>query len=135
MGQYMDLHEAVYSIFGAPEWVSENITTIPLNFAGTTNAAEYIRVSVLTEGRGVNMVSNTGTVIIDIFSASGLGLKRTNQIADKLDQYLRNRMKMTATHNVQFSNSSMSYMGPCRDNNALHRSMYSIPFNYFGVTN
>lgn len=134
MGKNTEIYSKVYSVFATPEWVAENIKTIPANFAGETGATEYVRISILLSDGVVNRKSGTGVLNIDIFSEAGLGMKATNAIADTLDDYLESKTMPANGINIQFGQSSSSPMGPCRDNNALYRTIYSISFNYYGVT-
>lgn len=136
MGKYTDISDSVYSIFASPTWSLERITTIPSNFAGSVGVSDYIRVSVLINGDNrTNRVSGSGILMIDIFTAAGLGMKVTNDIADRLDVYLENRTITSNGISSQFKQSSTDDMGLCKDNSSLHRSTYSLPFNYYGVTN
>lgn len=135
MGKYNKIHTNAYSVFDSAEWKAEGIKTIPSNYEGNVNAAEYIRVTFVATGGRTDRVSGQGIANIDIFTASGKGLKATNDIADKLDVYLETKMITINGFSIQFSNSAINYAGLCKDNPSLHRAIYSVPFNYYGVLN
>jgi len=134
MGKYENLEKDVFSIFGSTLWKNENIKTFPVNFIELNPGNEFIRVSVIPSGNGINLTSISGVLIIDIFTSAGNGPRRTSLIADKLDSYLVGKSVSTITGNsTQLNKSSLSYVGLDTVNSALYRATYSIPFNYFGV--
>jgi len=134
MGKYENLEKDVFSIFGSTLWKNENIKTFPVNFIELSPGTEFVRVSVIPSGNGINLTSISGVLIIDIFTSAGNGPRRTSLIADKLDSYLVGKSVSTITGNsTQFKNSALSYVGLDTVNSALYRATYSIPFNYFGV--
>ena len=134
MAKYSNLLIDVNSIFAASSWTAENIKTFPDNFIKMDAGNEFIRVSVVPSGLGINVRSVSGVMIIDIFAPSGNGPKRSLAIADKLDLYLSGKSVTARTGvRVQFGGSSLSPLGTDRDNPALYRVTYTIPFNYFEV--
>jgi len=134
MGKYENLEKDVFSIFGSTSWKNENIKTFPVNFIELTPGTEFVRVSVIPSGNGINLTSISGVLIIDIFTSAGNGPRRTSLIADKLDSYLVGKSVSTVSGNsTQFNKSALAYVGLDTVNSALYRATYSIPFNYFGV--
>jgi len=134
MGKYENLEKDVFSIFGSTSWKNENIKTFPVNFIELTPGTEFVRVSVIPSGNGINLTSISGVLIIDIFTSAGNGPRRTSLIADKLDSYLVGKSVSTVSGNsTQFNKSALAYLGLDIVNSALYRATYSIPFNYFGV--
>lgn len=134
MGKYTNLESDIFSIFSSSSWKAEKISTYPNNFVVTGNLKEFIRVSIIPSGQGVNRLSVSGVLIIDIFTAAGDGTRKTSLIADTLDQYLVGSVLTTEMGRAtQFANSSLSPIGFDKDNPALFRSSYTIPFNFFGV--
>jgi hypothetical protein len=134
MGKFIDLQTDIFSIFDSVAWKAENIKTFPVNFVSVSTGNEFIRVSIIANGAGLNIKSVSGVFIVDIFTSAGNGPKPTSLIADKLDQYLVGKSVSTQSGAVtQFLNSSLDYRGVDKDNPALFRSTYTIPFNYFGV--
>ena len=134
MGKYENLEKDVFSIFASTLWKNENIKTFPVNFIELTPGTEFVRVSVIPSGNGINLTSISGVLIIDIFTSAGNGPRKTSLIADKLDSYLVGKSVSTVSgNNTQFNKSSLSYIGLDTVNSALYRATYSIPFNYFGV--
>lgn len=144
MGKYLTLYTAIYSIFATVEWTGNSIKTYPSDFTETAADNEFIRISVIPGGFGVNRRSISGIMIVDIFTASGFGPKRYLEIADILDSFLENKTLTVSTGVVvQFENSSMGKTrvdshGRDVDNSdasnpSLVRTQYLIPFNYNGV--
>jgi hypothetical protein len=134
MGKFKNLQDDVYSIFGSNAWKAENIKTFPANFTSTNQGNEFIRISVVAGNSSVNLQSVSGLLIIDIFTSAGDGSARTALIADKLDQYLVGKSIKTVEGTLtQFLSSTLQPRGNDAVNPALYRSVYSIPFNYYGV--
>lgn len=132
MSKYQALNKDVFSIFGSVAWKALNIKTFPDNHKA--DAAEYIRISILPNGAGINLSSISGILIIDIFTSAGAGPRRASFIADSLDSFLVGKSVETSEgHVTQFINSAFMPRGLDRDNPTLYRSSYTIPFNYFGV--
>lgn len=134
MGRFEDTQKAVFSVFGSPAWVTEDIQTVPQDVALTSLGNEFVRVSVVASGLSVNSLSVSGVVIADIFTAAGKGPTRAMQIADALDRHLLDKLvPISPTRSVQFRQSTLSPRGTDGDNNTLSRSQYTVPFNMFGV--
>jgi hypothetical protein len=134
MSKYEDLLKDIFSVFDSAAWKAENIKTYPSNFLAVNAGSEFIRVSIIPGGRGLNVVSVSGVLIIDIFTATGNGPKRAFVIADKLDAYLAAKsLKTDLNASLQFSGSSLGLQAVDPDNPALSRVVYTLPFNYFGV--
>jgi hypothetical protein len=132
MSKYIDIVDNVYKIFATPTWKAEKIATFPSNLDGS--GEEFIRVSVIPSGGGVNLNSGSGVVLIDIFTAAGKGPKRAMSIADILDSYLVGKSLSTQVGaTTQFSQSSVQPFGADPVNPSLYRVQYSISFNYFEV--
>jgi hypothetical protein len=132
MGKYEALEKDVFAIFGTPEWEAEGIATYPSDFTAATGD-EFIRVSIIPSGRGLNPVSASGQIIIEIYIAAGNGPSRASKIADFLDRYLVGASKVISGKCTQLFDSSMAPAGKDRDNPALSRYNYTIPFKHFGV--
>lgn len=134
MGKYNDLLEDVFSVFNSNAWKAENIKTFPNNFVAVNPGNEFIRVSIISSGSGINLKSVSGVFIVDIFTSAGNGPKQASLIADKLDLYLGGKSLSTHSQSVtQFTTSTLDFRGVDRDNPSLYRSVYTIPFNFFKV--
>jgi hypothetical protein len=134
MGKYTSLETNVFSIFASNIWKSEKINTYPNNFVVTKNSGEFIRVTIIPSGKGINLISTSGILIIDIFTLAGEGTKKASLIADKLDDYLVGKSIITLEkYATQFNGSSLSFSGIDKDNTSLFRSNYTIPFNFYGA--
>jgi len=134
MGKYENLQKDVFSVFADDAWVAEGIKTYPANVQATDTGDEFVRVSIIPSGFGINLKSVSGVVIIDIFISAGKGPNRASLIADKLDLYLVGKSLSTQADAVtQFRHSVMAYDGLDTDNKTLFRSTYTIQFSYFGV--
>jgi hypothetical protein len=133
MGKYTDLEKDVYSVFSSNEWKAEEIKTFPTNFVvmNTTND-EFIRVSVIPSGKPINRYSLAGILIIEIFIAAGSGTRRAMIIADTLDSYLVDQSKKTSAGVTQFGISSLAHNGPDKALPVIHKSTYTINFNFYG---
>ena len=134
MGKYTSLQNDIFSIFNTDLWIAENIKVWPDNAVPVGNTGEFLRLSVIPSGDGINMTSVSGVLIVDIFTAAGNGPNRASLLADKLDLYLVGQSIVTGVNRTQFSASALEYIGRDSDNKSLFRSVYSIPFNYFGVS-
>jgi hypothetical protein len=133
MNKYSKLQSNIFSVFSSEAWKAEGLKTFPDNLAIIDPGSEFIRVSILPGNVGININSVSGVLIVDIFTSAGSGPNKTTTIADKLDRYLVGKTLSVNTSSVQFSNSTMQPRGLDRDNPSLHRSIYTIPFNYFEV--
>lgn len=134
MGKYLDIQNDIFSIFNSTAWKAENIKTYPSNFIAVNSGNEFVRVSIIPSGVGVNLKSVSGVLIIDIFTPAGNGPKAAALIADKLDTYLVGKSLTTGIGSVtQLKSSALQLLGNDKDNSALYRSNYTIPFNYFGA--
>jgi hypothetical protein len=134
MGKYAGIETDIFSVFANNLWKAENIKTLPSNFLGVNVGTEYIRVNVVTGGPGINLKSASGVLMIDIFTPAGSGTRRPSLIADKLDQYFSGKSFNTTSGAVtQLFGSTLQHRGVDKDSSALHRSIYAIPFNYYGT--
>jgi hypothetical protein len=135
VSKYATLESDVFSVFGGAPWKAEKINTYPSNFVPDDAGAEFIRVSIVPSGAGLNLRSASGLMIVDIFTEAGMGPSRASLIADKLDQFLVGKSLSTQPGRVtQFGNSALGHSGADRDNPALHRSRYSVQFNHYGAS-
>jgi hypothetical protein len=133
MGKYLNVDSRIYGIFSSAGWMVENIKTYPSNYVAGPGSSEFIRVTIIPSGSGINLRSVSGVVIVDIFVEAGKGPKRVSTVADKLDTYMSGKSISTAGINVQLGSSSLSLDGIDPDDAALFRATYTIPFNYFEV--
>jgi|SaaInl4_135m_RNA_FD_contig_123_9438_length_7068_multi_5_in_2_out_0_2 hypothetical protein len=134
MGKYVDTRTDIFSVFALETWIAEGINTYPDNFIAVSPGNEFLRVSVIPNGEGLNASSTSGILIIDIFTEFGNGPSRTFVIADLLDTYLSRKSVTAASGYVtQFTDSVLDIAGKDADNASLFRATYTIPFSYFGV--
>lgn len=133
MGKFAALIDSVYSVFAQDTWKAENIKTFPVNFIPVEPGKEYLRMDVIPSSVGVNLKSSSGVLMIDLFVPAGGGLKRTSEIADKLDEYLVGKQIDVAGGRLQCSRSTLSRGKVDSENPALYRSTYTINFNFFGA--
>lgn len=134
-GKYVALQEAVFSIFAKDEWKAEGIKTYPSNFIPVVTSDTFLRVSIIPSGSSVNQSSTSGLLMVDIFTPAGVGLTNASNILDALDRYLNRKAISTDKGLLQFNYSSAEHKGVDSVNSSLYRSLYSIPFNFFGVIN
>lgn len=133
MGKYTALEDNVFDVFDSAEWKALSIPTFPTNFVVDDAGIPFIRVNILPASRGINLVSVSGMLMIDIFTSAGEGPNPAFDIADKLDTFLQGKNLDAGNGNTQFHSSSFGVKGPDVDDPTLFRTTYSIPFNYFGV--
>jgi len=134
MGKYANLDTSILAIFGLSSWTAVGIKTFPANLVAMNAGTEFIRISIIPAGAGINLKSVSGVVIADIFVESNNGSKRVSFIADKLDTFLSGKtLSPVARTAIQLGSSSLSLNGIDPDNSALYRATYTIPFNYFEV--
>jgi len=134
MGKFTNLEQDIYSVFSSPSWIAENIKTYPSNFIAVNAGNEFLKVTIIASGSSVNLISVSGVLLIDIFTAAGSSSRRAVMIADILGSYFEGKTKSTASQVVtQFGSGSLTHIGLDSSNPSLFRSTYTIPFNYFGV--
>lgn len=134
MGKFTDLQTSLFNIFDSQTWKNTGIKTIPSNFTSKTLGSEFIRVNIIPSSTGINTKSISGIMIIDIFTAAGLGPNRSSLIADLLDDFLVGKnIGIRDGVNTQLGLSSLTIVGSDSSNSALFRAQYTITFNFFGV--
>jgi hypothetical protein len=134
MGKYEALTKDILAIFGTPEWLAEGIKTYPANFVYATGPKTFLRVNVLPSGKGINLVSASGVLIVDIFTPAGGGPQPAMLIADKLDLYLAAKSVEIGSARTQFGSSAFDLKGIDGADPTLYRSVYTLPFSYFGAS-
>lgn len=132
MGKFSSAEELLYSVFGGQAWVAENVPTFPSNFTNGQGLQRYIRVTPICSGAGVNVRSVSGLLNIDIFTKAGEGYKDTNAIADAIDKHFAGKAIKLSQGSLQCLSSTLTHLGRDADNPALHRSLFSVPFNFYG---
>ena len=134
MNKFSNLQADIFSVFASDSWKAEDIKSFPDNMTPLDAGIPFIRLSIISSDKGVNLASASGVLIVDIFTSAGNGPNQASLIADKLDLYLAGKSLSTVANNVtQFQASSFQHSGVDKDNKALYRSTYSIPFSHFGV--
>jgi len=133
MNRFEEITHDIHLLFGSQAWQDNAIKTLPSNFVDeTTN--EYIRIGVV-----INTLQNTnnahGVINIEIFVPSGSSLKRTMQIADMLNLLLGRKLHNLSKGSIQFGLGSLGTGARCPDAASLYRTLYTIPFNFYEVTN
>lgn len=123
---YAQTHIDFESVFGTMEWTDRNIETIPMNYQGKTEGAEYIRIGVFPATGELEFGNTiiTGFAEANIFVTAGIGERRAFEIADALDAHLQ-RMTIGET---QFFKSIITKVGVDATNASLWRLDYQIPF-------
>ena len=134
MTKFARLQTDVFSIFASNLWTAEGIKTYPQNTVIIDKLNEFVRVSIVSSGEGLNKNSVSGLIIAEIFYPAGNGPSRGAAIADKLDKHLSQKsISTTSGATTQLFVSSLVYNGVDRDNPSLVKSTFSIPFLHFGV--
>lgn len=136
MSKYSNAIDDIFSVFNSNGWAAEGIKTFPDNFVGKSIGNEYIRLNMLfhEQNKSNPLISVSGQLIIDIFTESGNGPSRFADIADKLDAYLAGKsFNLSGNGTTQFGSSTLQSFGVDKDNASLHRVLYTIPFDFYGV--
>lgn len=134
--KYTEVQKAVFGVFALPAWIAEDIKTFPQNFLATDAGSEFIRINVIPSGGGINRSSVSGVLIVDIFTPAGKGPSRAAEIADTLDDYLQAKyVPLPDGSATQFPvGSSLANRGLDTDDKSLFKSVYTIPFSFFGAS-
>jgi len=133
MGKFTNIMTDVFSIFGSPEWADEKLKTVPSNFSTEDLGNEFLRISIQLGDSPVNVSSMSGMLIVDIFSAFGVGPPRVTAIADILDAYLLRGVSFSyaSGSTTQFLTSSFAIIGQDKDNPVLIQAQYVANFNHY----
>lgn len=133
MSKYDNLYKEIFSVFDSQSWKSQDIRTSPSNYFETA-IPPFIRVNVISNRNGVNNVSISGILLIDIFVPANGGPIEIARIADTLDNYFEGKSLNTLSNHVaQFKFSTMVEKGTDKADPTLFRAAYTIPFNFSGV--
>ena len=123
---FRDIQVDVESAFKSNEWASEGFPMIPANVK-THTGTDFVRLNVFvpsSEIDGFGYATDIGFVDINIFTKSGTGERRSNEICDALDR-LFNGKTLGLT---QFSKSTLTKVGEDPEDSQLWRVDYMIPF-------
>ena len=132
MTKYANVQSAVFSVFTGV-WTTEGVKTFPQDSVISAGIEEFLRVSIVASGPGLNFKSVSGVILVEIFTPSGKGPNRATVLADKLDIYLSGKTFTDGSGNAtQLFSSGLVNNGLDADNPRLARSTFSIPFNYYG---
>jgi len=130
VGKYTDGLFSVYHVFDTDAFKAESLKVFPSNFDGDKGEPPFLRFTVVPGGPPLNAASTSGVLLVEIFTAWGVGPTPANQIADILDKHLQRKTVGT----TQFFVSSADKQERDKQNEGLARMFYSIPFAHFGVT-
>jgi hypothetical protein len=73
MGKYTDSSLLIFKQFSSQQWKSYNVTAVPSDFTPPQGTLEYVRLSVLHNENGLNVLSASGIIQIDVFTENGKG--------------------------------------------------------------
>lgn len=134
MGKFVDLEREIFNLIEANKAAFVNVKVYPANFVSVNPGNNFLRVTVISTGSGINLKSVSGLLTVDIYVPVGEGPRNTSLIADKIDTYLVGKSYNTSGNGtLQFGNSALAPGSVDRDSPSLYRSTYSIPFNFYGV--
>lgn len=102
----------------------------PRDVVPTTRPSPYGEVTFIPNGKGVDLNSVSGLVMIDIIISAGDGPAVAHAFADTLDTYLVKK----SLNGTQFWNSSLAPRGVLKSDPTRSVYEYSLPFKYFGVS-
>jgi len=130
MGKYTNIDEAIFTVFATAAWLERKIPTYVTNVPANKNDTQFLRLNIIPSGKGVNIRSASGVLIIEIFVLRDRGTPPISKLADALDAHLLGQSRPVSDGNVQFFSSNLGNGGPDSANPALYRADYSINFNY-----
>lgn len=133
MGKFAQTLRSTLAVFATPEWIAEDIKTYPDNYTAVGAGDRFIRINVIPAGLGLDLKSTSGQVLIDIFTPAGKGTLDASVVSDRLDAHIMGKSFSSAEGTLQFGRSALSHRGGDKANPSLHRSIYAISFNFFGV--
>lgn len=134
MGKFLDSTSAILAIFDTPAWKLTGIKTVPADVVLSNLGDTFIRVDVLASGSGINLKSVSGILVVDIFTPAGSGPRGPLSIADTLDGCFVGKSVQVTSGAVQLYASSFAIRNLDKDNPTLRRSVYEIPFKFFGAS-
>jgi hypothetical protein len=102
------------------------VPSYPQNFENKRDLNEFLRISLIPGNNGINLSSNSGLVIIDIFVPSNEGPKRLYEVADLLDSLFVGKM----TGQTQFFHSTLNVIG-IDENPSLFRGQYNLQYSHY----
>ena len=121
-----DLQTDIESAFTTDTWTTLGITMVPANVS-TPTGQEFVRLNVYTPSSlvdGFGEASDDGFITINIFTKSGQGERRSNEICDSLDLLFNGKTVGT----TQFFKSSLIKTGEDSEDNSLWRVNYQVEF-------
>lgn len=137
MAKFLEIQTNIFNVFGSLAWRIKGIEAYPREFEIvelTSDSSAAIRVSILMEGKGVNLVSVSGVVIIEIYSHTAAGPKIIATTSDTLDAFLVGKQfSITEGIVTQFFSSSLGISRKDAVNPRLSVTLYSINFQHNGV--
>lgn len=134
MSRFNDSLVDILSVFGTDLWKAEGIKAFPRGITPNVLPSEYLLITILLSGEPLNRASISGVVLIEIHTSILSIPIRSAVIADKLDTYLVHKSFKTGSGVTQFGVAAMEDRGIDQGHSERHKSMYSISFNHFGVT-
>lgn len=137
MGKALEVETNVFSVFGSVAWTDRGIKAYPREFdliEPAENNGMAIRISILLSGNGVNLISTSGVLLIEIFTPTSAGPKIITTISDTLDEFFVGKSISSAAGIVtQFFQSSIGVSQKDAANPRLSVTLYSVNFNHNGV--
>ena len=122
MSKFVQIESAVLSTLGA---FQSEVKVVPLNVSNTT-LGEFVRASIILSA------DNNGILSLEIYTASGEGTRRASEIADKLDLNFVRKYHQQGRTGLQFFESAMVHRGLDAVNKSLYKSVYEVPFQFYG---
>jgi len=136
MGKYESVLNDVFSVFDSAAWIGQNIAVFPTNYTGQNGLSEFLRITVLASRYQVanQLQSVSGQLLVEIFTSAGEGPTRAFLIADILDGYLAGKVFVSDNGSTtQLISSTLGETASDGANTSLAKTLYTIPFNYYGV--
>lgn len=137
MSKFLQVQDDIFSIFGSAEWEAQGLKTYPREF-GVIETALFedraLRLSILMNREGINLISLAGLLMIEIFTLGSRGPKIIVETADTLDNFLVGRTLSTYLGlSTQFFNSTLGLSQQDKINPRMVSTIYSISFTHNGA--
>jgi hypothetical protein len=129
MGKYVGCENDIFSIFASAAWEEEHVAIYPRSVEVEKGPPPYLLFTIVPSGPPLNAASSSGVLLVEIYTAWGLGPKPASELADTLDKYLQHK----SVGRTQLFNSSLDRQERDKDNPSVARVIYSLPYSHFGV--
>lgn len=134
MSKFIGVQRDIFSIFASVGWNALGIKTVPREFTNIELENEgnrVIRVSILPNQKGVNKLSISGMMLVEIMTLLTDGPTPIVETADALSDFFDNKSIETYTGVcTQFFSGTLGVSQKDSLNPRIGNTLYSINFQY-----